>query len=77
MSTVAPSRKNRDRRPDELSRTARQVRIPGGHIHRLATAGTASLGRYYMSDCDRTYWAVDGAVLTTAGVTCPHCGGGS
>ncbi|MFC7276259.1 hypothetical protein ACFQS1_19880 [Paractinoplanes rhizophilus] len=63
---------------DVLDRTARQVYIPGhaGYIHRLATAKTSSrLGRVYTSDCDRTYYGMDGAVLTTAAVTCPHCGG--
>ena len=64
---------------DVLTRTARQVYIPGhaGYIHRLATATTSRrLGRVYTSDCDRTYYGMDGAVLTTAAVTCPHCRGG-
>lgn len=64
---------------DQLTRTARQVRAPyGGFIHRLATAKTSRLlGRVYTTDCDRTYYGADGAVLTISPVTCPHCGGGS
>lgn len=62
--------------PDQLDRTARQVRTDGGLVHRLAVADTVRpVGRIYSTDCGRTLFGADGAVLTTAEVECSRCNG--
>lgn len=61
---------------DELERTARQVYIPGRSVHRLALATTyPAVGRVYSTDCGRTLFAAEDAVLTTAPVDCSRCNG--
>lgn len=62
--------------PDELDRTARQVRTLTGLVHRLALATTYDrIGRMYTTDCGRTLYAADDAMLTAADVTCTRCNG--
>lgn len=62
--------------PDQLDRTARQVRTETGLVHRLALATTYDrIGRMYTTDCGRTLFAADDALLTTADVTCSRCNG--
>jgi hypothetical protein len=60
--------------PDTLDLTARQVRIPGGIPHRLTRATTKrDVGRVYSTDCGKTLYGHQGAVLTTADVECRDC----
>lgn len=63
-------RTQRDRRPapplvlpgpDQLDLTARQVRLEGAPVHRLAAANTYAVGRVYSTDCGRTLFGADGA----------------
>jgi len=59
---------------DLLDRTARQVRLPGGEVHRMTSAVTApNIGRAYRTGCARRLPATAGAVLTTAEVSCALC----
>lgn len=60
--------------PDLLDRTARQVRLPGGIVHKLRDADTSPLGgRRYWTVCGRMLTAAEGAVLTTHEVFCSCC----
>lgn len=61
--------------PDQLDLTARQVRLEGALVHRLAAANTYAVGRVYSTGCGRTLFGADGAVLTTAEVECSRCNG--
>lgn len=61
---------------DELDRTARQVRLPGRFVHRLAEATAMhGLGRVYGADCGQVLLGSEGALLTTDDVDCPRCNG--
>jgi len=59
---------------DQLDRTARQTRLPGGEVHKL-TANTfdPADGRRYRTSCTLTLTGAAGAMLTTRNVTCTWC----
>lgn len=65
---------------DVITRTARQVRLPGtpGHpepaTHGRARARfTPVAGHFYRTVCGMTLTATEGAMLTTREVSCPVC----
>jgi hypothetical protein len=60
---------------DLIDRTAQQVRLPGqGSAHDMTKAETRDgLGRAYWTRCGRLFTAQQGAVLTTADVSCSLC----
>lgn len=66
------------RGPDELDRTARQVRLDyeGAAVHRLKKrlAVTAS-GVAYATWCGESLSSIEGAILTTREVDCWECQG--
>lgn len=60
-------------RPDELDRTARQVR-DRNTVHLLDRAETSPDGRRaYLTRCHRILAAAQGAVLTTDAPSCRAC----
>lgn len=59
--------------PDELDRTARQVRIPTGVTHTLHAADSTQVGRRYWTACGHLLLAANGAMLTTRDVDCGGC----
>lgn len=60
--------------PDLLDRTARQVRLPGGTVHKLTRNDyNRNAGHIYKTRCGRTLAASIGAVLTTHEVACADC----
>lgn len=63
---------------DLLDRTATQVRLPGGVVHkRKGSSFVPNIGRRYRTACGHTLTAAQGAVLTTHPVNCVNCQNGT
>jgi hypothetical protein len=66
---------------DEITRTARQVRIDTRRddlpVHRLFVASTRPhIGAVYRTRCNKVLAKFDGAILTTREATCEPCARG-
>jgi hypothetical protein len=62
---------------DVLERTATQVRLPDGPIHRVRDTEQNRDGRVYFTCCGEVMSNVRGAMLTTHNPTCKVCWSGT
>jgi len=63
--------------PDELDRTARQVRLDHEDVtvHALREVFHGETGPWYITECEDVMSKAEGAILTTREATCEACRG--